>query len=383
MHPAAMTRSHAATLSCAGLATLAGAIGVGRFVYTPILPAMVEDLGLTAGAAGFIASANYAGYLAGALGAARPQLPGHRHAWLAAALLVSAITTGASGLLSDVPSLAVIRFLGGAASAFALIFASAMVLDRLAAGGRPAFSALHFAGVGVGIAASAILVSVLAANQIGWRGQWFASGALAVVALIVAAPLLRPNATTVPTRSSSGDSHRLVDIVLAYGLFGFGYVITATFLVAIVRNEAAAVEPVIWAIVGLTAAPSVAIWAWLGRHIGNVQAFALACVCEAIGVAFSVLWLSASGIALAAALLGGTFMGITALGLIVARERAAGDPRRVLAAMTAAFGVGQIIGPLFAGVLRDALGSFTAPSLVAAAALVLAAALAVRPSHDS
>jgi hypothetical protein len=97
-------------------------------------------------------------------------------------------------------------------------------------------------------------------------------------------------------------------------------------------------------VVGLTAAPSVALWTWIGGRIGIAPAFALACLLEAAGVAASVLWLTIPGILLAAALLGGTFMGLTALGLIGARRLSQGDPRRTLAVMTAAFGLGQIVG---------------------------------------
>jgi predicted MFS family arabinose efflux permease len=90
----------------------------------------------------------------------------------------------------------------------------------------------------------------------------------------------------------------------------------------------------------------------------------------------SVAWPSEIGLSLAAVLVGGTFMGLTALGLIRARALASGAPRRALALMTAAFGLGQIVGPSFAGALSDRLGGFAAPSLVAATALLIAAALA-------
>ena len=133
-----------------------------------------------------------------------------------------------------------------------------------------------------------------------------------------------------------------------------------------------------WIVVGLTAIPSVALWTWAGRRVGIARAFALACVLEAVGVAASVLWITTPGILLAAALLGGTFMGLTALGLIQARQHASGDPRRTLATMTAAFGFGQIVGPAFAGVVYDAAGTFVAPSLVAVAALLIAALLMTR-----
>lgn len=104
--------------------------------------------------------------------------------------------------------------------------------------------------------------------------------------------------------------------------------------------------------------------------------FAAARLVEAAGVAASVLWISAPGIPIAVICLGGTFMGLTALGLIAARRLSPGDPRPNIALMTASFGAGQVVGPAFAGLLFDRLGSFAAPSLAAAGALILAAALA-------
>ena len=163
-------------------------------------------------------------------------------------------------------------------------------------------------------------------------------------------------------------------LLAAYGLFGFGYVITATFLMAIVRASPAArnVEPVVWLLVGLAAVPSVWLWTKVSRRIGPLPAYALAALLEAGGVAVSVLQPTAAGVVLASVILGGTFIGMTALGLVAARE-SGGEPHRALAAMTAVFGVGQIAGPSFAGLVSQKTGDFTLPSLVAAAALVAAA----------
>ena len=134
-------------------------------------------------------------------------------------------------------------------------------------------------------------------------------------------------------------------------------------------------ESVVWIVVGVAAVPSVAVWTWAARRLGEARAFASACVLEAIGVVASVLWTAPAGILLAASLLGGTFMGLTALGLIQGRQLSQGDPRRTFAMMTAAFGLGQIVGPACAGVVYDMTGSFVAPSLAASAALVVAALL--------
>src|SRR5471030_2039503 len=91
-----MNRS-ALSIALGGLIAMAVGIGIGRFVYTPILPPMFAALGFSKATAGLIASANFAGYLAGALGAARTTLPGTRRMWLLGALVLSAATTFAMG----------------------------------------------------------------------------------------------------------------------------------------------------------------------------------------------------------------------------------------------------------------------------------------------
>ncbi len=367
-------------LAFGGLLALAAAIGVGRFVYTPILPFMVEDIGLSKSEAGFIASANFLGYLLGALAAGLSIVRGSRRRWLLFALLVSASTTVLSGMTAHLGLIVVIRFLGGVASAFVMVFVSTLILERLASARRSDLSALHFAGVGVGIAVSAILVSTLASNGFGWRMHWQASGFLAFAALAAVALLVPDRAERQHATASGKMSPGLTGLITAYGLFGFGYVITGTFIVAIVRASPsiAPLETWIWAVVGLSAAPSLWIWTVIAKRLGTLKAFAVACVAEAIGVAASVLWVTPAGMILAGALLGGTFMGLTALGLIAARRMTEGDPRPVLARMTAAFGLGQIVGPTLAGFFFDLSGSFLSSSLIATAALVAAALLALR-----
>jgi predicted MFS family arabinose efflux permease len=380
---------HAAALTAlAGLIAMAAALGIGRFVYTPILPPMADALGLTKSASGLIASANFMGYLAGALLAATPFLRGSRRNWLLGSLTVSALTTGAMGLANSLLAFLALRLVGGIASALVLILASALVLERLAEMRRAGLSPLHFAGVGTGIAISAVVVALLVRANQSWQVLWLASGALSLAATAAVAVLLPPHSDPPhrvgpQVRSHLGDG--LVRLIVAYGLFGFGYVITATFLVAVVRSTASirSFEPVIWVVVGLAACPSVALWTRIAARRGIPLSFAIACMVESVGVLASVVWSSPLGIFVAAILLGGTFMGLTALGLMRARALAAGDPRRTMASMTVAFGLGQIIGPTFAGIVFDRTGDFTLPSFAAAGALLLAAALllvdAVKP----
>jgi predicted MFS family arabinose efflux permease len=361
-------------LAFGGLLAIAAGIGIGRFVYTPILPPMVEALGLNQSQAGLIASANFVGYLAGALLAAL-RLPGSRRAWLLAGLAVNVACLAAMGLTASLTLFLVLRLIAGIASAFILIFASALVLDRLAAAGRSPLSALHFAGVGSGIAASAALVAPLS----DWHTMWLAGAALALVASIAAwalVPADRPGAPATVPRGRTKLDGRFLRTAAAYGLFGFGYIITATFIVAMVRGsrQIAALEPYIWVMFGLAAVPSVALWTRLGWRWGILRAYAAAAIVEAIGVAASALWITEATVILSSILVGGTFMGLTALGLIAARE-GEGDARGRIALMTSSFGAGQILGPAFAGYAYDLTGSFAVPSWCAVAALVLAAAL--------
>ncbi|MDP4006948.1 YbfB/YjiJ family MFS transporter [Methylobacterium sp. NEAU K] len=362
----------------AGFLVLAVAIGIGRFIYTPILPVMADGLGLTRAQTGLIGSANFAGYLAGALAAAHPLLLERRRLWLAGALATCVATLVAMGWCSTLGAFVSLRLVCGAASAVGFVLATALVMDRLTQTGRPDLASLHYAGVGSGIALSAVTVSFAGQSGFDWRALWEISGLLA---LGLAGPILwlLPAPAPAVSRAPPGGaiSTSIVRLVLAYGLFGFGYVITATFLVAIVRDlpQLSSAEAYVWLCVGLAAAPSVGVWGWVERRLGFRHSFALACLVEASGVLVSVLAMNVLSILYAAVALGGTFVALTSLGIEGARRLRPGDRQRIVAVMMAAFGTGQVIGPTAAGMLADATGSFTAPSLAATAALLVAAGL--------
>jgi hypothetical protein len=170
-------------------------------------------------ASGLIAAANFPGHLAGALLATRT-LAGSRHAWLLGSL--GAINTGIMGGTTALPAFLLLHLAGGVASALALILSSAPVLRTLADARRQDLAALHFAGVGVGIAISG---GPVAALQTMDGVPLLATGAVAV--LVPARRLANP----VPAKRRGGPSDpQLIQLIGAYGLFEFGYVITATFL---------------------------------------------------------------------------------------------------------------------------------------------------------
>jgi predicted MFS family arabinose efflux permease len=337
---------------------------------------MMEGAGLTPTQAGSIASANFLGYLVGAILATTPQACAARPATVVLMLAVSAATGAAMAVVSSLTAFAAVRFVSGLASAFVFVGVSAVVVQALLRRGRTGLTWILYAGVGVGIATSSALVALALARFGDWRAPWLATAAASALACAIVALLLPRDPPAAAGQATERDGRPVWPIVVAYGLWGFGYVITATFLVALVREAGTGSETLTWMMVGLAAAPSVPVWGHIGTRFGLGRALAMAFLIEAAAVALSAV---APGAALAAAaLFGGTFMGITALALGAARQSAGGDPRRILGLMTIAMSVGQLVGPPFAGMLRERAGSYLLPSLAAAGALALCAVLALR-----
>ena len=364
----------------AGAVAMAVAMGLGRFFYTPVLPAMMAGLGLGPAEAGWIASANYAGYLLGAILAAYGWAEGIERKVALTGLVATALLLLAMGVSSNFIVLAAIRFLAGLASAFVMIFTSAIVLSHGLAAGKPWVQSSHFGGVGFGIAISAVMFGLIILADSGWRMAWIMAALLAFIGLAVVIRYLpRDVVRTGPAKKEPPLvwTPALLALTIAYGIFGFGYIVTATFLVAIVRDGggSALFEAGVWLATGIAAAPSVAYWMPAVRRVGLVNVFALGCLVEALGVAASVLVPLPAGPIVGGVLLGATFIMVTAFGLQVGRQLAAESPRRALALMTAAFGTGQILGPLVAGYLADWSGTYTWASLAAAAGLLASGAI--------
>lgn len=372
-----------AAAAVAGLLALAVAMGIGRFAFTPILPLMQDDAGVSVAQGGWLAAANYAGYFLGALWAMAQ--PARAHRAIRGALLAIGFSTLGMGLTQDLAAWLVLRAVAGVASAWALIHVSAWCLERLAALGKPVLNAAVFSGVGWGILFAGGLCLALARIGAGSTHAWISLGvvSLAVAALIW--PLLGGNGVGLqPWGASKGRHSWSADglrLVLCYGAFGFGYIIPATFLPLMAKQaiKDTAVFGWAWPVFGLTAALSTLLVAALAHALGNRRLWIGAAIAMAVGVAAPGVLPGLGAALLAAILVGGTFMVITMVAMQEAKRVAGRDAPVVMGAMTSAFAAGQILGPLSVSSMVDPQGDFSAALLVAALLLALSAiALAVR-----
>jgi len=350
--------------AAAGLAVLAVAMGVGRFAFTPLLPLMQDDAGLSLADGGYLAAANYIGYLVGALWAARPARASRA---IHASLLAIAVSTAAMGVAQSMPWWLLLRFGAGVASAWALVHVSAWALPRLAGGG------VLYSGVGTGIALTGVLCLALMALGVSSAHAWLTLGALSLVVAACLRPVIRDGAAQrVQERGALRWTPDMARLVVCYGAFGFGYIIPATYVPAMAK--ALVPDPLAfgwaWPIFGATAAVSTVVAAWLIARHGNRRVWGVAALAMALGVAAPLVVPGALGIVLAALLVGGTFMVITMAGLQEART-AGGAP--LMAAMTAAFAAGQIAGPLVVSALARRPHGFALALAIAALVLILSA----------
>ncbi|MTI18930.1 YbfB/YjiJ family MFS transporter [Rhodobacteraceae bacterium RKSG542] len=384
-------------LAFGGCLSLVVAMGIGRFVYTPILPFMLADGQLSPVSSGVVASANYLGYLLGAMAAALLPTPFGLYRCFAIAIAMASLTTLAMGapFLEQLPTLlgyGTIRFVSGVASAYGLVLSATLVLDELTARGDLKIFPVHFAGVGTGIALSSLLVEITG-STIGMSAStlWLLCGAVSLlltfaVLTLIPAPKRAPvsEARQEPQSSQNGKtklSANAYRLILAYGFFGLGYVITATFLSVIADQQhgLSNYKSFIWMMVGIAGVPSVFLWGRIGAKIGNKNALLIAFILEAIGVALSVLWPSLTGLIISAVLFGGTFIAITTLGLLEAKILVPQSPRLIVGLMTASFSLGQVIGPLISSALYEQTGDFTIATLFASLMLVLCALMVIKP----
>lgn len=365
----------------AGIFSLLLALGVARFAYTPLLPLMQQQAGLGIADAGWLAAINYGGYLCGALLASLISDLVLKDRLYRLGMLLAIASTVVMGLTTDVTIWALSRFVAGMSSAAAMLFGTGLILNWLIRHNHRSELGIHFAGIGLGIAGCAAAVELMH-HWLDWREQWFALSALGCLLAIPALRWLPPPDTSGLTRSGekmednppSALFMRL--FMAAYFCAGVGYVISATFIVAIVDRlpGLSGSGTLVFLALGLSAAPACIIWDFIARRTGEMNALILAAGLQIVGI---LLPLSGGIIgALAGAMLfGGTFIGMVSLVLTMAGRYYPTRPAKMMGKMTLSYGAAQILGPAITGWLAAGRAGDYAIGLYLAAGVMLVGTL--------
>jgi MFS family permease len=357
----ANTRVSPAAITVAGILSLAAAMGIGRFAFTPLLPLMISEGQLDVASGGWIAAANYAGYLAGAVTASR--LGWNSLKLATVALVLTAALTAAMAFPFPAWIWAALRFAAGVSSAWAFVATAIWCLGALARDNRGDLAGAVYSGVGFGIAAAGLYCLGGAAFHASAPALWLQLGGVVLVLLVPIAMVLHrlsgiapPAATTAPARKQGSEDIRA--LVICYGALGFGYILPATFLPVMARSlvDDPRIFGLAWPVFGITAAASTFIAGWALRRATRLQVWAVSNVVMAVGVLLPSIWLTGWTIALSALCVGGTFMIVTLAGVQEVRARAHGDATPLVARMTASFALGQIAGPIASSLLLHVPG---------------------------
>jgi len=359
--------------------SLAIAMGIGRFAFTPLLPLMQDDQLLNIEQGGFLASVHFVGYLLGAFYAAR--LPFSPKATLRFSLIFVAISTLGMGVTYNFNLWLVFRFIAGFASALVLVLISNFYVRHLAKAGRTEMQGWVFSGVGFGIIAAGLGALVIMLGNVGSQASWQIFGVVSLFVAIVICMNIGseiPDTKTTSAQIKSQRSPLLWSLAIPYGALGIGYIIPATYLPVMAREVIS--SPLVfgwaWPLFGTAALVSTLLAAKLQkafsiRHIWVASQFVMA-----LGLLLPVVYPHILTIILASICVGGTFMVITMMGMKETHRLApANDIMRHLAIMTAAFAIGQMIGPTLASFVYALTESFSISLIMASVILAVTATL--------
>lgn len=360
------------------------AVGVGRFTLTPQLPHLIAEGQIDLTGAGLVAAANYLGYLVGALDALNARTPAQIRARLLGGLWACVGLTLASALVHGLWPHALLRFASGVASAWVLVLITSVAQQTAVAAGRPQWGGMIFVGPSLGVLVTGLMALLMNRLQQDSAHLWLLYGITALVLTLVAHPLLpRPQASAATTPlARNGRPTALYPLLGAYTLVGLGYIIPATFLsqMAAQRFHGQWQADLFWPCFGLAATVGVVLVCLRKQRPGGTVRWLIAVLwLQALGM-LACLLPGMAGLALGVLLTGGPFLAGMQLVMQRARELDPHGHGRNVGLLTAGFAVGQLSGPLLAALSSHFTGGLQPALWVAAAAMLLAGVLMIKPA---
>ncbi|WP_332777159.1 YbfB/YjiJ family MFS transporter [Polaromonas sp.] len=368
------------------------ALGFSRFAYALLLPPMRDEFGWTFVEAGALNTSNAIGYLAGALLAAWCAARFGKLRTFAWALGASAAALMATAWPSDFSALLAIRAGGGFVTAIAFVLGTSLVSATMPGRAATALS-IYFAGSGLGIVLAGTLIplAVSGGGALDWRLAWLVMGAVSVLASVVAwhcarASIRNPDKNA--TASSTPVWGTLAPSLLANLFYGAGYVGYMTFMIALLDRLGfgTPMKVVFFGLIGGASILASFLWGRALGHLKTGRGFALVCVIVAAGTLPALIWPTPLAIVASALLFGSSFMAGPAAVSVVAQRLLPGSTLTLgLALLTAAFSLGQSLGPLLGGWISDMTGSLAAGLWLGPALLLMGAVVSLqqRPVNNS
>jgi predicted MFS family arabinose efflux permease len=361
-----------------GIISLILMLGIARFAYTPLLPIMLEQTGLGLSEGGWLTAVNYLGYLCGAVTASLINDLVLKDRLYRIGLVVAVVSTLGMGLTENIWLWSFYRFIAGLSSAAGLLLGSGLILNWLIRHGHRSELGIHFSGVGLGIAFAAVAVEMFS-HHLDWRGQWLMLSLMGTLMVLPAWAWLPPPDTSQVTRSGevmidSPPSRGFLRLFMAaYFCAGAGYVVSATFIVAIIDRLPGLTGLGTWSffILGMAAAPACILWDLVARRTGDLNALLIAYVLQTFGVLLPVINHTPFMALAGAVLFGGTFIGIVSLVLTMAGRYYPTRPAKMMGKMTISYGIAQIVIPAITGLLAERSGSYSDGLYLAAAIMVV------------
>jgi MFS family permease len=362
-----------AVVATAGAVSLAVAMGVGRFAFTPLLPMMLRDATIDIALGSWLATANYLGYLAGAL--LCMVLP---RSWsvplmIRAGLIATVLLT--LGMALPLPALwPPLRFLAGVVSAVVFVFTAGWCLARLARLGAPAMAGAIFTGPGLGITLSGLAATFMVAVHWSAATGWLVFALLATILSALVWPVFKdaeptpaPAPNTAATAASpappapdpGGGPAEMTVFTIAYGLAGFGYIITATFLPVIAREAlpGSVWLDLFWPILGLAVIAGALLTTRVPSRLDARLVLAACYTMQGIGVVLTLFVSSLVGFIVSSILVGLFITSISFFAMQEARRLRPHHAARFMGLLTALYGIGQIAGPPLTAALLARLPS--------------------------
>ncbi|MEB7853047.1 MFS transporter [Staphylococcus equorum] len=360
-----------------GMICLFIVMAIGRFAYTPIMPFMQQTGHMDNQSAGLLATINYLGYLIGAI------IP----IWivvfskvtdLKVYLLINIVSTILMGLFDNFTLWIIFRLIAGITSGTVFVLASNVALEALRAANKGRISGMLYSGVGLGIFTSSIFIFLFTTEN-NWKITWILLGVFALVMGSFVFFGMRQNSNVeneTQTLNEKEDKPKVKlnkkfirGFSIAYFCEGAGYIITGTFLVAIVKSipEFADYAALSWMFVGLGAIPSTILWSMMAEKLGYSKATNLAFILQIIAVILPVFSESITSLVISSILFGATFLGLTTLFMSKAQTLMFQSNSKInlVASLTVIYSLGQMIAPALSGVLIGESGNYNAALIFA------------------